>query len=472
MLFNSFTFILLFTPLLLVGLWTMRRYAQPVAAQALLLAASLLFYAWGKPSSLLLLGVSILFNFTTAKAMSKASQPKGRERVFLLGLMANLLFLGVLKYARFAQSILFSLTGLNIPVPGIGLPLGVSFFTIQQIMYLVDCYENLCPANSLFDHASFVAFFPCLTSGPLVRSRQIVPQLKLQRMVSAEDFTRGLTLFAFGLFKKVVIADCIGRVADAGFDHLGMLSGAEAWISCSVYCLQIYFDFSGYSDMAVGVGRMLGLTIPVNFNAPYRSLSIIEFWQRWHISLSQFITTYLFTPLIRSMGKATLVTSALATLGAMAIAGLWHGPAWTYILFGLIHGMALVLNQVWRKRVKLALPPALSWTLTMVPVFVAFVFFRSVDLPAALRMFKALFMNAHVLGFDAFRNVIRMADIKLLAVPVLLALPLAVVGLDSNEWVRRAKATRWSALGLAALLAVCFLFLNSTIAQGFVYFAF
>ena len=260
-------------------------------------------------------------------------------------------------------------------------------------MYLVDCYEGLSAAHGLFDHASFVAFFPYITSGPLTRSRHILPQVKKQRDVTAEEFSRGLFLLGSGFFKKVVIADSIGRYADAGFSNIGALTGIEAWISCVAYCLQIYFDFSGYSDMAVGAGRLLGFKIPINFNAPYRSTSISEFWQRWHITLSQFITTYLYTPLIRSMGKVTLQTAVVATVLSMALAGLWHGPAWTFVIFGVIHGVALAVNQVWRKKIKLGIPPAIGWALTMAVVLVGFIAFRSPNPGAAMSMIRALFLT-------------------------------------------------------------------------------
>ena len=472
MLFNSFPFLFAYLPVVLAGHWWLKHHRWPMSAQALLLVASFSFYAWNRPSSLVFLCVSILFNFALARFMTGIADRKQKVRVLRLGLAGNLLFLGILKYSRFAQATLASLTGIHLPVPQLALPLGVSFFTIQQIMYLVDSFEGLCPANSLFDHASFVAFFPYLTSGPLARCKQMVPQLRDEHPTSAEAFGRGLALLGFGLFKKVVIADCIGRFVEAGFTHLGNVSVLEAWISCTVYCLQIYFDFSGYSDMALGIAGMLGFTLPPNFNAPYQATSIIEFWQRWHISLSKFITTYLYTPLVRAMGKATLVTASLATLGAMALAGLWHGPAWTYVIFGCIHGLALVVNQLWRKKIKIPIPAAIAWPLTMGAVFIGFVFFRSPNLASALSMLHALFLNPDWLGRTAFKSVIRMSDLTVLGLPMLLALPLALFGPDSNELTRRLTPGVGVALGLVVIFLTSFLFLNSTIAQDFVYFAF
>jgi alginate O-acetyltransferase complex protein AlgI len=471
MLFHSFLFIFAFLPGVLLLHVLARKFASARAAQLVLLVASLVFYARANPAHVPVLVGSLLFNFRLAHAMAAAEAP-ARRRWLVIGLTGNVLLLGTLKYARFACSIVTGLTGLDLPVPPGLFPLGLSFFTIQQIMYLVDCYEGLVAPHGLLDHASFVASFPTLTSGPLTRSRQMLPQLRSGGQASAEDFGRGLVLFGLGLFKKVVIADCIARFPDASFSNVATVSGLEAWLSAGIYCLQIYFDFSGYSDMAVGAGRMLGLKVPVNFNAPYRATSIIEFWQRWHITLSQFITTYLYTPLIRSFGKATLAKASIATLLAMTLAGLWHGPAWTYVVFGCIHGAALVVNQVWRKKVKVRLPPAVSWPLTMAVVLVGFVVFRSPDLHTAWSMARALVTARSWFGLGAFRSVIRLADLQILAIPIVLAGPLAVLGPDSNELANRFQPGRSVVVGATAMFLLALLYLNSTIAQDFVYFAF
>ena len=466
MLFNSFSFMLIVLPSVVLLHHLACRFARPAVAQLILLIVSLGFYALAGPAQVPLLLASILFNYWIARAMSSAG-PAVRLWWLRAGLTGNLLFLGSLKYSRFAVSTLNGLTGLHAPLPHLWLPLGISFFTIQQIMYLVDCYEGLSAAHGLFDHASFVAFFPYITSGPLTRSRHILPQVKKQRDVTAEEFSRGLFLLGSGFFKKVVIADSIGRYADTGFSNIGALTGIEAWIACVAYCLQIYFDFSGYSDMAVGAGRLLGFKIPINFNAPYRSTSISEFWQRWHITLSQFITTYLYTPLIRSMGKVTLQTAVVATVVSMALAGLWHGPAWTFVIFGVIHGVALAVNQVWRKKIKLGIPPAIGWALTMAVVLVGFIAFRSPNPGAAISMIRALFLRDHWVGWAAFKKME-----LLLAIPLVLALPLALLGPDSNELAERLSPGYGMSAALASLFLISFLFLNSTMAQEFVYYAF
>jgi D-alanyl-lipoteichoic acid acyltransferase DltB (MBOAT superfamily) len=470
MLFNSFVFLLAFLPLVLAAQWLLQRAFPARAAQLFLLVASMVFYGWNRPADLPCLALSILFNFAMARLIRAAPAGPGRRRRLVLGLAGNLLLLGILKYARFAQGILLGLTGLHLPVPDLGLPLGVSFFTIQQVMYLVDCYESLADPHDLLDHLSFVAFFPYLSLGPLVRSRQVIGQLRQGGSPDPERFSRGLLLFAFGLCKKAMIAEALVTVADSGFASPAGLSWLETWVASLAFTLQIYFDFSGYTDMAVGAGLMLGITIPTNFNTPYRASSISDFWQRWHITLSQFITTYLYTPMLRWFRRATLAKAAMATLAAMAIAGLWHGPSWNYILFGVLHGAALVVNQVWRKKVKLRLPFLLSWALTMAFVVVSFIFFRTASLADAFAMVGHLLPGADPFGFSHLQFNRLGSSVSM--VMLVLAFPLAVWGPNSNEWAARLRPSFWPAAATAALLLLGFFYLNSTMARDFVYFHF
>ena len=233
-------------------------------------------------------------------------------------------------------------------------------------MYLVDCYEGLSPALILFDHATFVSFFPYVISGPIAKSKRMVHQFDNFGGVPDERSTliaRGLYQFSIGLFKKVILADAFASIANLGFGTGSRLSAAEAWIFSVCYTMQIYFDFSGYSDMAIGSAMMLSVEVPRNFDAPLRSKSIIEFWQRWHISLTNFITTYLYTPILKKFERATLTASAISTLIAMTIAGLWHGPSWTFVAYGAIHGCGLAINQFWRKKKMPKIPAFASWLL-------------------------------------------------------------------------------------------------------------
>jgi alginate O-acetyltransferase complex protein AlgI len=478
MMFNSFRFLFVFLPVVTVGYAAFQRYAGPRVAQAFLLLSSLVFYAVAKPVYVFLLLGSILFNWAVAVGIgiedvdAMPLQLAKRKRMLQLGLVGNILFLGSFKYFNFFLLHLPAYHGIRFTLPDWSFPLGISFFTLTQIMYLVDTYQGLNAPNSLFDHATLVSMFPYVTSGPLVRSRAIVPQLTKRSDTNdrLEVACRGLLIFALGLAKKVIIADSFARIADAGFGSTGSLSMLEAWVFSLSYTFQIYFDFSGYSDMAVGAAWMLGIDIPINFNAPYRSKSISEFWQRWHISLSNFITNYMFTPILRAMGKATLKTSVFAVLVAMAIAGLWHGPAWTFILFGTLHGIALACNQVWKKK-RLKMPDWLGWLLTFVFVNAAFTFFRSPNVPAALHLLRATLPHAALFGTSALKGVVPLTPL-LIVRPIAFGVVLAFFFKTSYDVARSFARNYLSALGTALLLGACILYMNSTAAKEFVYFAF
>ncbi len=472
MVFNSFAFLFLFLPTVAVAYAIARESIGQRSAQAVLLLSSLFFYGYAKPGNLPLLAGSILFNWAIAQRMGSAT-PELTRKIFLwIGLAANVAFLSCFKYVNFFLLGLASFNGPRFALPDWEFPLGISFFTLTQVMYLVDTYQGLNAPNSLFDHATLVSLFPYVSAGPLVRSRVIVPQFK---NVTAGDgrlalACRGFFLFAMGLAKKVVLADSFARIADAGFGSGQNYSTLEAWIFCFSYTFQIYFDFSGYSDMAVGSAWMIGIDIPQNFNAPYIAKSISEFWQRWHISLSNFITNYLYTPILRSMGKATITTSAIAILLAMTIAGLWHGPAGTFVVFGMLHGSALAANQIWKKR-KLKMPDWLGWLLTFTFVNVAFVFFRSPSIAAALHLLTAMLPHSPIFATAAVTGVLPLTPLLILR-PVTIGVVLAFFFDTSQKLAGAFQPTRVNAFATAALILFSLFFMNSTVAKEFVYFAF
>lgn len=472
MAFSSFSF-LLFLPVVALVHAGLRRLAGARPAQAFLLVSSLLFYALPRPAYLPLLVLSILFNWLLSRRMALEEEPGPRKAWLLVGLVANVVLLASFKYVDFFLLQIGRVAGFRVPLLNWDFPLGISFFTLTQVMYLVDCYQKLNDPISLFDHATVVSFFPYVSSGPLVRAKEIADQLGSPRSgeTRMEMASRGVFLFAQGLAKKVVFADTFGTVADAGFAAVAQLSCVEAWAFSLAYTLQIYFDFSGYSDMAVGSAWILGFDIPQNFKAPYIAKSISEFWQRWHISLSNFITSYLYTPILRSLGKATLRTSAIATLLAMGIAGLWHGPGWTYIVFGLMHGVALALNQVWKKKSKRRLPDGVGWALTFLFVNAAFIVFRSPSLPAATQMLKGLLPHGSMFGHELLSTVVPFAPSTLLR-PVAIGAVLAFFFKSSWDLASQFRPTWRTSMGTAALLVASLLFLNSSAVKQFVYFAF
>jgi alginate O-acetyltransferase complex protein AlgI len=465
---NSFPFIVFFLPLVTAlyrGLAGGGRFRW---AKACLLAASLFFYARSGMRHVPYLLASVVFNYAVAHAIAAAQGP-GRRRWLAAGIGANLAFLCSFKYFNF---FLGALGGSHLSLPSLGFPLGVSFLTIQQIMYLVDCYEEMGKPNTLLDHAVFTTFFAYVTAGPISRARDIVPQLNSkQPRAAAADIARGITLFAAGLFKKVVFADAFAAVADAGFGAPASLTMIESWTCAFAFTLQIYFDFSGYSDMAMAAALFLGIRIPKNFDNPLRSLSIREFWQRWHISLSNFITTYLYTPIVKSFGRVTISSSMLATLLAMLIAGLWHGPAWTFVIFGAMHGAALAVNQYWKKK-KWTMANPLGWALTMGWVTLAFVFFRSSNLFIALQVLKALSGFNGIHGFGTLAVGVTHARVTELGIPWLAGFLLAFAGPVSNDIADAFRPSAALACAVVFMLLTAALFMNSNTMTEFVYVAF
>ena len=346
MLFSSIAFVIFFLPLVLVAFALVQRVSYRLSL-VLLLAASLFFYGYHVPAYIALLLGSIAWNFAFGRALrARPSKP-------LLGLAVagNLALLGYYKYAGFSVATLAVITGQELNLPAIVLPLAISFFTFQQIAYLVDSYRGKTLQDSLLTYALFVSFFPQLIAGPIVKQQQVMGDINTGRLkITAEGFAAGLTIFCFGLFKKVILADHFAGLADASFDAVAAgaeVSGETAWLGLLAYALQIYFDFSAYSDMAIGIGRIFGLTLPVNFNSPYKARSIIDFWHRWHMTLSAFLRDYLYFPL--GGNRHGPLRRHLNLMAVMLLGGLWHGADWAFVLWGGLHGLYLMANHGYRK---------------------------------------------------------------------------------------------------------------------------
>jgi D-alanyl-lipoteichoic acid acyltransferase DltB (MBOAT superfamily) len=387
MLFHTPVFILGFLPLCLGGFFLLGRLA-PALALRWLLAMSLGFYGWWHPPLVGLLLASILGNWAIGHAMGRAAAPARARWWLRAGIAANLALLGWFKYASFVCGVVAP----GIPAPEITLPLAISFFTFQQIMMLVDQYRDRAPPTRLCEHAVFVAFFPHLIAGPLVRPAEILPQLRDPAFTSPnrDNLVQGLTIFLLGLGKKLVLADPFGHFADIGFNAAARgesLTLLEAWCALLAYALQIYFDFSGYSDMAIGLARMLNIRFPANFDSPYQAETIADFWRRWHITLGAFLRDYVYIPLGGSRhGLARHVAALMVT---MTLCGLWHGAGWRFIVWGAAHGLLLVGHALWRLT-GMRLPNPLAWALTLLAVILAWVPFRAADLPTAWAFLRAL----------------------------------------------------------------------------------
>jgi len=385
MLFNTSGFILLFLPCVLGGFWAAACLAGRRVALIWLLACSLVFYAWWNPPFLALLIVSIGANFVCGRLILLA---KGQRFWLVCGLVFNLGLLGFFKYTPF----LLGLFGLQGRAAGLFLPLGISFFTFQQVMFLVDTFRGDIAAVSFLEYACFIAFFPHLIAGPIVRPSHIIPQFReLQPLAQwRERLAAGAEIFILGLAKKLVLADGLARFAEPGFAAAARhdpLSLIEAWVALLAYALQIYFDFSGYSDMAIGLARMFGISFPQNFNSPYKATDISDFWRRWNITLSGFLREYLYIPLGGNRhGETRRIFNLMAT---MLLGGLWHGAALRFLLWGGLHGCFLVVHG-WFKRFGVALPRRLSWALTLLCVLLAWVPFRAANFSAAMVFYRGL----------------------------------------------------------------------------------
>jgi D-alanyl-lipoteichoic acid acyltransferase DltB (MBOAT superfamily) len=403
LLFNSYTFIFAFLPVTFavffaVGAW------NRMAAAAWLAAASLFFYGWWNPAYVGLLIASILGNFWFGSAIADAhaSGRMGRSRALLaVAVSINLLLLGYFKYAGFFLRTLEAISAAELGTLEIVLPLGISFFTFTQIAFLVDAYYGKAKEYSLIHYALFVTYFPHLIAGPVLHHKEMMPQFQLPATyrMHAENIAVGATIFLIGLFKKTVLADGIAAYVGPAFDASARgeaLTFFDAWGGALAYTLQLYFDFSGYSDMAIGLSRLFGIRLPLNFDSPYKAVNVIDFWRRWHMTLSRFLRDYLYVPL---GGNRRGPLRRYVNLGiTMVLGGLWHGAGWTYVVWGALHGLYLVINHAWiaaRRRLAPHSAPT-RWSVwiarlvTLLAVIVGWVFFRSENFSAALNMLRGM----------------------------------------------------------------------------------
>ena len=391
MLFSSLPFILVFLPLTLIAVYIASKIKGVGAAASVLLIASLVFYSWQMPSYILLIGASIGVNFFCGRHIVLS-----RSRLILtFGVIFNLALLGWFKYIGLFSSTFTDIARVDVTVDGVVLPLAISFFTFQQIAYLADCLKDETSQYSFFDYALFVAFFPQLIAGPIVHHKELTPQFSGPRFVRflPEDLVAGIFLFSIGVAKKVLIADGLAPIADGMFDAAmagQAVAPVEAWTGALAYSFQIYFDFSGYCDMALGLALMFGVKLPMNFNSPYKARSIVDFWRRWHITLSNFLRDYLYIPLGGNRKGAILRYRNLFIV--MLLGGLWHGAAWTFLVWGGLHGLYLCINHIWdgAAKDKIVLNPVISITITFLAVTVAWVFFRAESFPAAFAILASM----------------------------------------------------------------------------------
>ncbi len=426
MLFSSQAFILIFLPLVCLAYYALAQH--PHGRLRLLLIASLVFYGWWDPRFVPLLAASMAGNWVIALAWKRFHLPA----LIAAGITLNLLLLGIYKYADFFAGSLLPIFGFEHARWQFVLPLGISFFTFQQITYLVDLRRGRAPIYRLEEYAAFVTFFPQLIAGPIVRHDELIPQFKADptREGYEERLTRGIVLFVLGLIKKVLLADEFAPEVDTRFGEVGsgdVLGAAQAWYTALAYTLQLYFDFSAYSDMAIGLGLMFGLQLPVNFDKPYRALDIRDFWRRWHMTLSRFFRDYVYIPLGGSRKGA--IGLAFAVICTMLLCGLWHGAGWTFIAWGAAHGLAILVNRIWRGS-GVRLPPVLAWAATMLFVIGGWVLFRAADFAVAGAMMSSM------AGMNGWGGLPSNSDLQFLVIGLVLALAGPTnIELSERPWI-------------------------------------
>jgi alginate O-acetyltransferase complex protein AlgI len=395
MLFNSYEFLLAFLPLTLAGYFALGR-RTPLLAAGWLTIASLFFYGWWDPRYLPLLLGSILFNYTLGRVIAQRSGRPAAGRLLAFAVSVNLALLIGFKYTALIVDTANTLTGAGSWVPHIVLPLGISFFTFTQIAFLVDAWAGKVRETRLVHYALFVTYFPHLIAGPVLHHHEMMSQFDRRRNYRPclNNFLIGTSIFVFGLAKKVLLADNLAPHASVVFDRTTDPGLIVAWGGALAYTFQLYFDFSGYSDMAIGLSRLFGVRLPLNFSSPYKATTISEFWRRWHMTLSRFLRDYLYIPLGGNKhGSARRYANLMVT---MLLGGLWHGAGWNFMLWGGLHGACLCIQHLW-SRLARPLPRPLALAVTFIAVVLAWVFFRATTLSGALDMLAGM-GGAHGVG--------------------------------------------------------------------------
>lgn len=462
MVFHSFPFIFCFLPLVLVCFYVLSKNTKK--RDLIVIAASVVFYAIADLQHIYVLAFSVALNFIFSIFLSKTSDEGKRRLCIRVAIVTNVAILGLYKYLGFFAANLGMLVGKDLQVPRLGFPLGVSFFTIQQIMFLMDRYEGMASHPGVLKYLKFVTFFPSISAGPISRLKEFKePELN---QVSEHHYAKALFLFAIGLAKKVVIADNFAKWADVGFSAKGPLSFLESWVASLSYTFQLYFDFSGYSDMAVAIAMAVLVILPQNFASPFKAASIIDFWKRWHITLSKFITTYLYAPMLRGRRKISFSRAMTATFIAMTIAGLWHGPMWTYVLFGALHGIGLVINHLWRKA-KYKIPAWLGQVITFLFVNMTFVVFRSANLGQASEILKSMYCSLGF-GYRAYEVYGLMAHL-LAGIFMITGVIVAFAAKNSHELTTEFKPSGRMVCVITILLLVSMFYMNALPPKEFLY---
>jgi len=479
LLFNSYEFIFAFLPLVFLGYFLLNARGHYTGSKLFLVFASLFFYSWWNPAYLPLILVSMVFNYAIGNNMHKYEISK-RKLLLTLGVVGNLSLLGYFKYADFLIENFNAVTGAHVELLHLMLPLAISFFTFQQIAYLVDSYREETKEYNFRNYALFVTFFPQLIAGPIVHHKEMMPQFMdpANGTFRYKNIALGLSVFAIGLFKKVIIADTFATWATAGFDGGQTLTLLDAWMTSLSYTFQLYYDFSGYTDMAIGAALLFNIRLPINFNSPYKALDIQDFWRRWHITLSRFLRDYIYIPLGGNRkGRVRTYSNLLITF---LLGGIWHGAGWTFIFWGLMHGVALAIHRFW-KELGMSMPKVLAWFVTFNFVNLAWVFFRAKSFDDAIRVLKGMagfngielpqWLHAKLAFLEAKGVTFGSCCSDKMLIPMVIAfLIISVWAKNSNEIAQMIKPNRLYAVTIGAAFAFSVLFLTRV--SEFLYFNF
>lgn len=425
MLFNSYEFIFVFLPITFFIYFYLNHKKLTEASKGFLVFSSLFFYSWWNIDYLPIILSSMLLNYLAGNSLKYS--PEGHHRfsrksLLIFGITFNLALLGYFKYTNFMiENLNYWFFTEDIPNIDLALPLAISFFTFQQISYLVDSYKQETEEYDFLNYSLFVTFFPQLIAGPIVHHKEMMPQFSKPRnkIKNYKNISKGLFIFSIGLFKKVVIADTFAVLAIAGFDTTTTLNLIEAWVTSLSYTFQLYFDFSGYTDMAIGSALLFNIKLPINFNSPYKATNIQDFWRRWHITLSRFLKDYIYIPLGGNKNSEFRTYSNL--MATFIIGGIWHGAGWTFVLWGGLHGIALVIHRAW-SNMRFKFWTWFSWLITFNFVNITWVFFRANEWKDAVKVIKGMF------GF----NGIPVPNSVLMKFPLLTDIPIVTAGLTKN----------------------------------------
>lgn len=453
-------------------------------ANLFLFGMSLWFYGYLNPRYLAIICSSILINYCLSLLMRRRLEQRLRKALVILGIVTNLSLLGYFKYMDFFLTNLNGIFHANFRLLHIALPLGISFFTFQQISFLVDTYWNKVTKANFITYACYVSFFPQLVAGPIVTHDEFLPQFQDQknRRVNWENLALGIYTFVLGLSKKVIIADTFGEVVKAGYTVIPDLNSPSAIFLILSYTLQIYFDFSGYCDMAIGIGRMFNVELPVNFNSPYKAVSITDFWDRWHMTLTRFFTRYVYIPL--GGNRKGTVRTCVNVMIVFLLSGLWHGASWNFVFWGGCHGLLMVLERLFKNKLE-RIPKLLRGGFTFLFVNVMWVFFRAADFGQAFELLGKVFTGGmgglpyyftacfQIKGLNSVLGHLPMnAYIPMIMTTVFVAVTCYMTFFTRNVWERTGgiKLTAWRAVLAAAILVWCILSFENV--STFLYFNF